>query len=215
MSVLIRFEPHMRLTFGLIIVGVVTVVATFFAGRWSLGKFMRARNDRLGYLGERAVGEALLPLLVVGYRVFHDVPAEANRAKFNIDHVAVGPTGVHAIETKTRRKGRARPGFEPHKVAYDGRQLIWPWAEDDFGLRNAEDRARWLSEKLNKLTGLGLSAQPFLVLPGWYVVPKGIGPVNHKQLPGAILRGQRDVLTEKQVDLIARQLDELCRDVED
>jgi hypothetical protein len=58
--------------------------------------------------------------------------------------------------------------FDAHKVAYDGRQLIWPWGEDDFGLRNAEDRARWLTDWLNKMTGLGITAKPVLALPGWY-----------------------------------------------
>ncbi len=218
LGALIWATPHMKLWLGLTIVAVVVAPLVFFAGRWALAKFLRARNDRLGYLGERAVGEALLPLVASGYRVFHDVPAEANQAKFNVDHVVVGPTGVFAIETKTRRKGRVRPGFEAHKVAYDGRQLIWPWGEDAFGLKNAVDRARWLSEKLNQLTGYGLAAQPVLVLPGWYVVPKGLGPVivaNHKTVLGAITRGPQGALTEEQVDLIARQLDQLCRDVED
>jgi hypothetical protein len=178
----------------------------------------RYRNDRLGYLGERAVGEALMPLFDAGYRVYHDVPAEAGNAKFNIDHVAVGSAGVFAIETKTRRKRPARPGYEEHKVAFDGKRLDWPWADDDFGLAQAESRARWLGDWLNKMTGLGLTAQPVLALPGWYVVPKGIGPVtvvNHKQLAGAILRAQRGVLTGEQVELVARQLDAVCRDVSD
>ena len=218
LSALIWLTPKMRMAYGLLIVGSVTLPTLFFAGLWAFKKFLRQRNDRLGYLGERAVGESLVPLLNDGYRVFHDIPAEVKGAKFNVDHVAVGPAGVFAIETKTRRKGRARAGYEAHKVAYDGRQLIWPWAEDDFGLRHAEARARWLSEWLNKVTGLEVSARPVLVLPGWYVVPKGIGPVlvvNHKQLCGAITRGDRQVLSEQNVDLIARQLDVLCRDVED
>lgn len=215
---LIWVTPHMRLAYGLVITGLPMLVAAYFSGRFLMGKLSRARNDTLGYLGERAVGESLEGLLSFGYRVFHDVPAEEGKAKFNVDHVVVGPNGIFAIETKTRRKGRARAGFEAHKVAYDGRQLIWPWAEDSFGLKNAEDRARWLSAWLNRMTALGLAAQPVLVLPGWYVVPKGLGPVtviNHKQLVGAITRNQARVLTEEQIDLIARQLDNVCRDVED
>mgnify|MGYP000447730379 CR=1 FL=1 len=49
------------------------------------------------------VAEALAPLTVDGCRIFHDVPAAA----FNLDHVIVGPTGVFALETKTRRAGPA------------------------------------------------------------------------------------------------------------
>lgn len=193
-------------------------IAIWLSFRWAVRDFLRYRDIRLGYLGERAVGDALLPVIEAGYKVFHDVPAEVNEMTFNVDHVAIGPGGVFAIETKTRRKGRARTGFEEHKVAYDGRQLIWPWGEDTFGLENAQNRARWLSDWLNKMTGFGIAAQPVLVLPGWYVVPKGLGPVtvvNHKQLAGAILRERREALTAEQVGLIARQLDERCRDVQD
>jgi hypothetical protein len=197
---------------------VVFICGAVLSGAWMLKKLNRYRDDRLGYLGERAVGEVLLSLIKSGYQIYHDVPAEVRGKKFNIDHVAVGPNGVFAIETKTRRKGRTRPGYEEHKVAYDGEQLIWPWAEDDYGLQQTEARARWLTEWLNKMTGFGLAAKPILVLPGWYVVPKGIGPVtvvNHKQLVGAILRAPADVLTPEQVDLIGRQLEAVCRDVED
>ena len=219
MTGLVWFTPHMRLSYGLAIVAAVVLPVVFLSGRWMLGKLLRFRSDRLGYLGERAVGEALMPLAAAGYHVFHDVPAEGkNGAPFNIDHVAVGPTGIFAIETKTRRKGRARPGFEAHKVAYDGKRLIWPWTEDDFGLQQAESRARWLSDWLNNMTGLGLQVQPVLALPGWYVVLKGSGAVavlSHKQLVGAIARGPKDVLSPRQIDLIARQLDVVCRDVED
>jgi hypothetical protein len=200
------------------ITGLVSIGLLGFMLRWTMQGMERYRNDRLGYLGERAVGEVLESLLSSGYRVFHDVPAVAGDAKFNVDHVAVGPNGIFAIETKTRRKGRARPNREDHKVAYDGKRLSWPWGEDNFGLKNAEDRARWLTEWLCKVTGLALNAQPVLVLPGWYVVAHGLGPVvvvNHKMLPGAILRNARRLLSAEQMDLIARQLDLLCRDVDD
>lgn len=194
------------------------VVALIFSIRLCMRSLGRYRNDRLGYLGERAVGEALEPLSALGYRVFHDVPAEIAGKKFNVDHVVIGQNGIFALETKTRRKGRVRPGFEAHKVIYDGKQLIWPWAEDSFGLQQAEGRARWLSEWINKMTGISVAAKPLLVLPGWYVVPKALGTVsvlNHKQLVGAITRSPAGVLAPDQVDLIARQLDNLCRDVED
>lgn len=215
---LVWLTPKMRLDLALAITAAAAFPVLLISGRWAVKNVLRFRDDRLGYLGERVVGEWLQPLTSAGYRVFHDVPAEAGGKKFNVDHVVVGPGGVFAIETKTRRKGRTRPGFEAHKVAYDGRQLIWPWGEDDFGVRKAEVRARWLSEWLNKMTGLRIAAKPVLALPGWYVVPKGIGPVlvvNHKQLEGAILRAEQDVLSNKDIDLVARQLDELCRDVDE
>ena len=218
LQLLVWLTPRLSLTYGLFVMAGPTLVVLFFAGRYIMRRFSRYRDDRLGYLGERAVGEAIEPLVSAGYRVFHDVPAVSGKFVFNVDHVAVGPNGVFAIETKTRRKGRARSGCEIHKVTYDGRQLIWPWGEEIQALKNAEDRAWWLNDWLNKMAGLNVVAQPVLVLPGWYVVPQGIGPVvvvNHKQLAGVISQGGKKVLSVAQIDLIARQLDTLCRDVED
>lgn len=217
-GVLLWLTPTLRLSYALAIVSCAFFPALYFAGRWALRMLFRNRNDWLGYLGERVTGEALGVLTSLGYRVYHDIPAESGGAKFNVDHAVVGPNGLFVIETKTRRKGRARPGFEAHKVSYDGKCLSWPWAEDTFGLAQAERNARWLADELNRLTGFRLAAQPVLSLPGWYVVPKGLGPVivvNHKQLVTAITRGPKDVLTGEQIELIARQLDNLCRYVED
>lgn len=197
---------------------VLAFVATLIpAMRWALRGLMRYRDDRLGYLGERFVGDCLEPLKRQGWYVFHDVPCEAGGKKFNIDHVAVGPSGVWAIETKTRRKGRARPGFEPQKVLFDGKQLIWPWGEDSWGPEQARNRSEWLQEWLFKRTGIRVEARPVLALPGWYVVDKARAALRvvkpewlSEDLPKA-----GAVLNDTQIDLIARQLDQCCRDVED
>jgi len=61
------------------------------------------RRKRLGWEGELAVGEQLNGLYAQGYDVFHDLDGGG----FNIDHVAVGPAGVFAIETKARVKQQA------------------------------------------------------------------------------------------------------------
>lgn len=58
------------------------------------------RRKRLGWEGELATGEQLNRLYAQGYDVFHDIDGGG----FNIDHVAVGPAGVFAIETKARVK---------------------------------------------------------------------------------------------------------------
>lgn len=218
LQTIIVFAPRTSLYLGLTIVACTMLIPIIFAGRYCVRQLLRYRDDALGYMGERAVGEALDPLAREGFRVFHDVPAQSKGKAFNIDHVVVGENGVFAIETKTRRKGRARPGYEAHKVGYDGKELIWPWGEDRHGLDQASSRAEWLSDWLNKMTGLNLTAKPVLVLPGWYVVPKGIGPVlvmNHKQVPGTVSRTVAAKLTPEQVDLIVRQLDAVCRDVVD
>ncbi|MDP3069190.1 MAG: nuclease-related domain-containing protein [Opitutaceae bacterium] len=210
--------PQLQPSYGLAIIAAVFIGALVASGNWALRRLLRDRDDRLGYLGERSVGETLGELVERGYRVFHDLPAGLSAGAFNIDHVVIGANGIFAIETKTRRKEPARPGHEPHKVAYDGKRLIWPWAEETLALEQAEARARWLSEWLHQTTGVEISALPVLVLPGWYVttiVPGTVMVVNHKLLSGAITRAHKVTLGEEQIETIARQLEERCRDVED
>ncbi len=185
---------------------------------WTLRHFKLRRNYLLGYLGERAVAEELEPLTREGYHVFHDLPVEKVEGSFNLDHVVVGPTGLFAVETKTRRKGRAREGFDDHKVFYDGRQLIWPWAEDTYGLKQAQNEAEWLTKWVKQMTGIPVAAKPILALPGWWVETRALGPVsvqNAKNLPSNIRGKKVRVLDDAQIDLIARQLDVRCRDVKD
>lgn len=196
----------------------VFLLSAVLGGRWFWKKVNERRNYLLGYLGERTVAEALAPLLRESYYVYHDLPAEAGDRKFNIDHVVVGPTGIFAIETKTRRKGRARPGFKDHEVTFNGHQLIWPWGEDCHGLEQAEAEARWLGEWLHRMTGFGITPKPLLALPGWYVKVTARGTVNvvnAKNLPIAIKGHGQRVLNDEQIDLIARQIEERCRTVED
>jgi len=198
--------------------GIVFGIALLISIRRVVRGLFRYRSDRLGYLGERFVAEKIAPLAREGFYIFHDVPAETGKRKFNLDHVVVGSTGLWLIETKTRRKGRARPGFAAHEVAYDGAQLIWPWGEDRHGLEQAEAEARWLSDWLQQRTGLDLTARPILALPGWMVKEQKLGPVrvlNPLNIPEAILGRRQQVLTEGEIDLLARQLEDRCRDVED
>ena len=178
----------------------------------------RRRNHLLGYLGERAVGEQLGQLEQAGFRVFHDIPAENKGKKFNIDHVVVGPTGLFSIETKTRRKGRARPGFKDHEVRFDGRQLVWPWGEDRHGLDQALNEAEWLTKWIRQITGLDVQAEPVLALPGWFVnceTRPAFKILNEQNVPKHIRDWSKNHLTPEQADLIARQLEARCRDVED
>ena len=73
------------------------------------------RRIRLGFEGERHVGEALNQLMLVGYRVFHDfLITDKPRSIRNIDHIVIGPNGVFAVETKTRRKVKGENGAKSH-----------------------------------------------------------------------------------------------------
>lgn len=190
-----------------------------FAG-WFLGILSVSRAVdalacyQLGFRGERAVAEATNPLVADGYRIFHDVPAESKGAKFNLDHVTVGATGVCAIETKTRRKGKARKGRAEHKVTFDGKRLIWPSGESTTELDQALRQARWLEGWIAERLGYQVKVLPILVIPGWFTTEHKAGPVritNEKRLPQYVKAQREGALTPQQIDQITRSLDSVCR----
>lgn len=138
--------------------------ATFFGVR--LFKLLRSRaNYRLGYEGERFVGEELSRLIVLGFEIYHDVPFDG----FNIDHILVGPRGVFVVETKTRRKPVNESGNTKFQVHFDGKFLQWPWGADSYGIEQAKNNAKTLATWLNSAAGESVWATPILTLPGWMV----------------------------------------------
>ena len=212
-----------RLPKALVLPGAGVALLMFGAALIAAGVLLfrflhRRRNDFLGYLGERLVAEYLQPLFAEGYRIFHDVPAEGRQRNFNLDHVVVGPTGIVIVETKTCRKKKGREGSEEHVVIYDGKSLIWPWGEYSYGINQAQAQMDWLREWIDKRIGMRVQTKAILAIPGWYVKERAIGAVrvtNQKLLANIITQWKPQPLTFEQIDLISRQLDDLCRDVED
>jgi hypothetical protein len=90
-------------------------VAAIAGWKWR-GFRAQAKRIKFGLKGERATGQLLQSeLLPIGYHVFHDCCFEG----FNVDHVAIGPGGVFAIEIKAR--------FKPQgdvRIIYDGRRVL-------------------------------------------------------------------------------------------
>jgi hypothetical protein len=193
------------------------ILASVLAARWLLARLKERSEHYLGFFGERVVADFLEPLKSSGWRVFHDVPAETGREKFNIDHVAIGPGGIFAIETRTRPKGVAREGRDDFKVFFDGDQLDWPWGEDLYGIDSAMGNAKWLKNWLVKTTGVLIDVVPVLALPGWSVeapAHAALRVVSPSWLPEVIDVNGPVVLSAKQIDLCVRQLEQRCRDVE-
>ena len=193
------------------------LVTLYFCGRWMLDKFTLRRDCHLGLLGEKIVAEAIAPLTSEGCRIYHDVPA----AGFNLDHVIVGPTGVFAIETKTRRAGRAQPGRRPDEIIFDGALLIFPWGQDVYGLEQARHHAAWLATWLRDTAGEPVQPVPVLTFPGWNVTTTAtaaaavadVSVVAPTAIPG-LVRNRPGTLNDLQIDHIAKQLEMKCRDVE-
>jgi len=190
---------------GVVMLGVIS----FRSGKSLFTVQRNLWNHRLGFMGERVVGEALNQLLRDGFHVFHDLPFDG----FNIDHVVVGPPGVFTIETKSRRKPLDIPGTERARVVYDGEQLFYPKGATRHGLHQVELGAKTLSTWLSSATGEPTTALPVLVLPGWYVDLQGKGPVSviNEKWVQKFFTSKPQVLSPTHIQRIVHQLTERCR----
>jgi len=196
-------------TFMLIFFGAGALACIAAAGK----KLTEVRQCQLGRLGEQAMAEALQPLVPLGYRVFHDVPGQGN---WNIDHVAVGPAGVFAIETKYRTKRPGKTGERDHEAIFDGEKIQYPSGYDDKAPRQANANAQWLSGLLSEAVAESVSVQPVVALPGWWVTLKArsnVKVLSGKQVANFIAKEPAS-LSEKTLQRISYQLEQRCRDVE-
>ncbi len=216
-TVLLIQTPALKLsqryaTFGLMLIA--SVVAFAFLAR-RLVRLLNVRRDfRLGFAGERAVGEELNQLMLDGCRVFHDVPMEPYG---NIDHVVLAPTGIYAIETKARRKRPAPAGQRDHEVVFDGKLLNFPHYSDTKAVEQAKQQADRLRMFLSKAIGEPVKVGAILTFPGWLVssrVKSEIKVLNPKGIRSAVRDSRLPVLPKQMLDRIAHQLDQRCRDVE-
>lgn len=196
---------------------IAVLLGVLYVAAWWLTRILNQRRDHyLGYYGERVVGETLESLQSRGFRIFHGVPASEASPPFDIDHLVIGSSGIFVVETKTRRRRKGRPGFEEHKIIFDGQQLVYPWGEDFHGLNQARDHALWFETWVVQVLGRRVPVQPILVFPGWWVEEHAVSNVrvaNPKQVAAIVLRNG-PILTEEQIEALARQVETRCRDVE-
>jgi len=194
----------------------IVAVLYFFLIFWSIRKLIvvikERRNLFLGLDAEIAVGQELNQLMLGGVRVFHDFPAE----NFNIDHIAIGPGGVFAIETKGRAKPDNGGGKADALIVFDGKRLNFPgWFETE-PLAQAKRQAEWLSKWLSSAVGETVAVTGVVVLPGWFIERKGAGDV--KVLSGKEIYHLKKMnvsrLTPEMIQRIAHQVEQRCRNVE-
>lgn len=199
-------KPSSPLSFVVIAIGCLA-----YFGIKLKALFQQRIKEQLGLDCERAVGQELNQLMLDGYRVFHDVPAD----NFNIDHVVVGTNGVFAIETKGRPKPDRGRGQDDAKVIYDGQVLQFPTWREKEPLDQAKRQAVWLSDWLTKATGESVAAIPVLALPGWFIELKGKGCLifNGKNPQFLCARNTGITLTSEQIQRISHQLDQQCRTI--
>ncbi|HVF71575.1 MAG TPA: nuclease-related domain-containing protein [Chthoniobacterales bacterium] len=195
---------------GTIVIFLFCASAAAFV-QWKLTPLVKRRAAfRLGYHGERYVAEELNQLMADGFKVFHDVPFETH----NVDHVVAGPSGVFAIETKTKRK-KIHHGPERYVVVFTGERLEFPGGWNVAWLDQARLNARTLSQWLRSSSAEPVNAEPILTIPGWWIEPKGtakdIRVLNPKQILGVVRSVPQNVLNPEQIQRIAHQLEERCK----
>lgn len=197
--------------------GLVFLAGLFLCGRHLLRQLNLRRELELRYLGERAVAEELAPLIAQGYRMFHDVAIHGVDSNLDLDHVLIGPNGVTVIEAETRRREKKKGAPHQHEVAFDGKQLIWPWGPDREIVAEVETEAVSFTKWLMQTTGYRVPAVAILTLPGWWIDITGRGivtVVNHKQVLFAVTERTAAVLAPEQIEKICKELEAHCRDVE-
>ncbi len=170
---------------------------------------------RLGFHGERAVGEELSQLMSEGCRVFHDLPIEPYG---NIDHVIVSSVGVFAVETKTRRKRPAPQGKRDCDAEFDGVAVHFPtWTETKM-VDQARMQGERLSTFLTSAVGAPVAVQAVLTLPGWFLtsrVPPGkVRVLNPKRIRSIAVDPHITKLTAEMIQRICHHLEAKCRTVE-
>lgn len=198
-------------TLAVFLAGVALMEAWLLARLWRV--LARSRRLSLGYEAEVAAGQELDALRHLGYRVFHDVPAEGFES--NIDHVLVGPAGVFAVQAMGRTTPRDNGSDEPWEVTYDGERLRFPGWEETLPLGQAMAQADWLCGWLANALNEPVAVRPILVLPGWSVKRTAVSgiPVLAARRIGAYFARMHALaeMTDTMIERISEQLDSHCR----
>jgi hypothetical protein len=187
----------------------VAIGVSIYQGIKVYRMFKRRNVMRLGYECELAVGQDLSELVRYGFKVYNDFPADG----FNIDHIAIGPSGVFAIETKGRSK-QVDVEKENWKLTFDGEILRFPgWTERE-PIKQAKSQAKWLSKWIESATGERQNVVPVLAIPGWFITrpKKSTLRVYNGKGSNYLAKGQQ-VLSENRIKAISHQVEDKCRDV--
>ena len=191
----------------------IYLLSIVFIGTKLWRRLKLRRILRLRYDGKVAVAQEITHLMMDGYHVYHDFPAD----NFYIDHIIVGRSGVFAVETKTRSKSVSKNGGVNAKLMYNGKMIRFPNYTDTESLKQAERQAQWLQNWLSEAVGDPVRVHPILTFPGWSVekISRGGMPVlNPKMIRGFLGVQRKDALSESMLQGINRQLEQKCRDLQ-
>lgn len=170
------------------------------------------RKYRQGMRAEQATAQLIGASLAGDNRIIHDVQC----GEFNIDHVAITPGGIFAIETKSRLKPPVGNGSP--RVKYDGKTLDFGAWKEDKPIDQANRQARWLANYLRKETGETYAATAVVSLPGWYVErtarisPEMVQVINPKNSRWLLLPEKKiPVLDSPKIQRAANAVEKLAR----
>ena len=205
-----------RATVGVwITVAAIAVIASVWSAYRLWYVINLRRRIRLGFEGERHVGEALNQLMLVGYRVSHDfLITDKPRSIRNIDHIVIGPNGVFAVETKTRRKVKGENGA---KVTVLDNGLQYPWGVDQRDLAQAQEDAAWLAGWLSKMSDQAVNVGSILVLPGWFIDRRAkisVTVLSGSEVAANIPKLNGTLTSESDIRRIAAMIEDRNRSVE-
>ena len=176
---------------------------------WKMMRLVAGRGlCHMAAKGEVAVGQELSLLMAEGYRIFHDFPADA----FKIDHIVIGPTGVMAVETRTRGRNRRADAV----LTYDGRMLHFPKFSDYETIDRIKMKGEWLSQWLTVSLDEDVYARSMVAVPGWVVrrtSADGIPVVNPKQFANLFKYIKPRPMSADLMRRVIRLIEERCRDV--
>lgn len=202
----LRYLGHQQVSW-ILFAGLSVCFMAFLACK--LAKNLKQRHRLcLGLDCERAVGQELDQLMLDGFRVYHDFPAD----EFNIDHIVIGQSGVFAVETK----GRAKTAKGDVTITFDGKGLQFPTHYESGPFEQAKRQSNWLSKWLTCAVGTHVDVRPVLVFPGWFIERKkpGLLIYNGKNPHLVYQYGGGTTLSAEMIQRVAHQVEQRCRDVE-
>lgn len=195
---------------NIVLLGALALILTGVILIKTVSTLKQRRMVRLGYECAVAVGQELNRLMLAGYRIFHDFPAD----EFNIDHIVVGSKGVFAVDTKARPSAASTSAGEEVTVEYNGHVLFFPDGKDLNTIERAGTQASWLSGWLGHTVGEPIATRAIVALPGWTVKrtsADGIPVVNPIQFPSLFEHIQPRHLSEDIINRIVDRLEQQCR----
>lgn len=188
----------------------LVAVVAILVSAWKISKAKKeVRHLKQGRDGEKAVGQFLEQFRKLGFKVFHDIPANG----FNLDHVIIAKSGIYVIETKSYSKpdkGDAKVTFDGEKVSFNGAHVT------DKPVVQVRAARNWLRQMLKSSTSKDFEFRPVVLFPGWYVQPTAeakasdVWVLNPKALPGFVKNSQEQ-LSQEDVSMAALHLSRYVR----